>query len=141
MTLRPLLLLGLCLAACESPALGGDQKKILGVWEGEDVEGTVNRLNFSKGGRLRWHFWAPGYDERFELEYRLDSSANPTRLDVHGFNRGFLEGLTLYGILEFRQDGTVKVEFERGPSDIDEGEALRPTRFGREALVLHRVSP
>ncbi len=98
----------------------------VGVWSGTDARGGTQTWTFRDDGTATWRFAGSG--EAFEVRWRLDAATTPHCLDVTGFDRGPLQGKTLFGIAEFTPVGTLRWDCEPGPADAG-GDGVRPTAF------------
>ena len=122
----------LLLAAC------GDANPILGNWTAEDADGRRHTFSFQKRGRALWAIEGEGVNENFEIRYVFDDESEPNKVDLTGFDRGQLQGKTLYCILEWQGADAFRMDCAPGAPTI-EGESVRPADFGEHALLYLKV--
>ena len=126
-------LTAMLLAAC------GEANPILGNWTAEDADGRRHTLSFQKRGRALWAIEGQGVNEDFEIRYVFDDESEPNTLDLTGFDRGQLQGKTLYCILEWPSAAAFRMD--RAPGEpTAEGESVRPADFGEHALLYMKVT-
>ena len=121
------------LAAC------GDPNPIRGNWSAEDADGRRHTLSFQNRGRALWAIEGQGVDENFEIRYVFDDEPEPNTLDLTGFDRGQLQGKTLYCILDWPSAAAFRMDCAPGEPTA-EGESVRPADFGEHALVYMKVT-
>ncbi len=126
-------LTAMLLAAC------GDPNPIRGNWTAEDADGRRHTLSFQPRGRALWAIEGQGVDEDFEIRYAFDDESEPNTLDLTGFDRGQLQGKTLYCILEWPSAAAFRMDCAPGEPTA-EGESVRPAGFGEHALVYLKVT-
>ncbi len=125
--------LALLLAACSSTA----DPSIVGAWDGQGEAGTGTSLTLHDDGTALWVLDPATASGSYRVHYALDESATPARLDLFGFDRGPLHGLTLYGIAELTDPNTMRFDCEPGPAGGD-GAGIRPSEFTRETVSYTR---
>jgi hypothetical protein len=110
---------------------------LVGWWAGIDQWGNEQLFQFSSDGEVRWE--AAAGEERFALDgiaWHLDRDSRPLRLDLTRFGDGPLQGMGLYGIIEFLSDDSLRVDLESGP----EGQTgVRPEDFTESSVVIRRI--
>ena len=126
-------LTAMLLAAC------GDPNPIRGNWTAEDADGRRHTLSFQNRGRALWAIEGQGVNESFEVRYVFDDESEPNRLDLTGFNRGQLQGKTLYCILEWPSAAAFRMDCAPGEPTA-EGQSVRPAGFGEHALLYMKVT-
>lgn len=98
----------------------GQDKRLRGTWDNE--KGQI--LVFQEGNRALWIFYSEGKRDTFKIKYSADFKAKPYRLDLTDFALGPLKGRTLYGIIEYPDEKTMKFDCEPGKD-----ESVRPVIF------------
>ena len=110
---------------------------LIGSWAGVDSWGNEQLFQFRPEGEVRWE--AAAGDERFALDgvaWMLNRETLPMQLDLTRFDSGPLEGLGLYGIVEFISDDSLRMDLEAGP----EGRAgVRPDDFTKSTVIIRRI--
>lgn len=110
---------------------------LIGSWAGVDSWGNEQLFQFRPEGEVRWE--AAAGDERFALDgvaWMLNRETLPMQLDLTRFDSGPLEGLGLYGIVEFISDDSLRMDLEAGP----EGRAgVRPGDFTESTVIIRRI--
>jgi uncharacterized protein (TIGR03067 family) len=96
------------------------QKSVIGIWDNQS--GQI--LNFQPNGKALWIFYSESQRDTFEIKYLTDFSKEPFQLDLTDFKAGPLQGKTLYGIMEFSDTNTIKLDFE--PSMENRPKAFDP---------------
>lgn len=104
-------------------------KKIIGTWDND--KGQI--LVFRKEGKALWIFYSESKRDTFEIKYRTDFRATPSKLDLTDFQVGPLKGKTLYGILEFADKKTIRFDCEPGTT-----EAVRPKEFNPAQVQTYK---
>ncbi|HVF61432.1 MAG TPA: hypothetical protein VNJ70_16610 [Thermoanaerobaculia bacterium] len=132
-TVLTTVLTAMLLAAC------GEANPILGNWTAEDADGRRHTLSFQKRGRALWAIEGQGVDENFEIRYIFDDESELNTLDLTGFDRGQLQGKTLYCILEWPSAAAFRMDCAPGEPTA-EGESVRPAGFGDHALLYMKVT-
>ena len=117
----------------------GEANPILGNWTAEDADGRRHTLSFQKRGRALWAIEGQGVDEDFEIRYVFDDESEPNTLDLTGFDRGQLQGKTLYCILDWPSAAAFRMDCAPGEPTV-EGESVRPAGFGEHALLYMKVT-
>lgn len=126
-------LTAMLVAAC------GEANPILGNWTAEDADGRRHTMSFQKRGRALWAIEGQGVDEDFEIRYIFDDESESNTLDLTGFDRGQLQGKTLYCILEWPSAAAFRMDCAPGEPTA-EGESVRPAGFGDHALLYMKVT-
>lgn len=121
------------LAACVDP------NPIRGNWSAEDADGRRHTLSFQQRGRALWAIEGQGVDENFEIRYVFEDETEPNTLDLTGFDRGQLQGKTLYCILEWPSAAAFRMDCAPG-EPTEEGKSVRPAGFGEHALLYMKVT-
>lgn len=117
------------LISCQSDR----QNELMGSWSGEDNMGNKQSFVFEDDSTVLWIFNPATQADTFKLNYRFNKNTDPFELDLKGFNRGFLKDRSLFGILEFVDTDTFRVDFEPGPADTLPG-LVRPKSFTDETV-------
>lgn len=81
-------------------------------------------LEFYPDGKALWIFYSEASKDSFEISYRTDFSISPYQLDLTDFQTEPLAGGTLYGIIEFQNGESFRVDFE--PAEEDRPEDFDP---------------
>jgi hypothetical protein len=132
-------LTAMLVAAC------GEANPILGNWTAEDADGRRHTMSFQKRGRALWVIEggetseSEGRSDSFEIRYVFDDESEPNTLDLTGFDRGQLQGKTLYCILEWPSAAAFRMDCAPGEPTA-EGESVRPAGFGDHALLYMKVT-
>lgn len=122
------------IVSCQSQPSG----QIIGQWTGRDSGGNEQVFVFRTDSTALWIFNpSSAQADTFNLQYTIIYKASPTQLDLTGFNRGFLKGRTLYGIVEFAGADTFRVDFEPGPPDTNAAD-VRPRTFTEQTVTYTR---
>ncbi|MBX2901178.1 MAG: hypothetical protein KF775_16100 [Cyclobacteriaceae bacterium] len=102
---------------------------ILGKWDNKS--GQI--LDFRKDGKAFWIFYTDVKRDTFEIQYRTDFSKKPREIDLTDFKVGPLKGKTLYGIVEFTDKKTIRLDFE--PTQEN-----RPREFDqKQTQTYHKI--
>lgn len=123
----------LVLFACKSQP----SDPIIGRWAGEDSNGNQQLFVFRADSTALWIFSPSAKADTFNLQYTINYNSSPTQLDLTDFDRGFLKGQTLYGIVEFTGANTFRVDFEPGPPDTVAAD-VRPKIFTEQTITYIR---
>ena len=110
---------------------------LVGSWSGQDSQGNEQVFHFRPDGEVRWEAVAGG--ERFELdgvEWSLDRTTDPMSIDLTRFTSGPLQGMGLYGIIEFTSDDSMRVDLEAAPIGQTQ---VRPDTFTESTAVVRRM--
>jgi uncharacterized protein (TIGR03067 family) len=99
------LLIGL--ASCVSTK---EQANDLVVGKWDNKSGQI--LDFRADGSALWIFYSEAKSDTFDIQYRSDFSKKPQEIDLTDFKMGSLKGKTLYGIIEFSDNNTIRLDFE-----------------------------
>ena len=81
---------------------------IIGKWDNNS--GQI--LEFKTDDKAFWIFYSEAKKDTFEIQYRTDFSKKPQEIDLTDFKVGPLKGKTLYGIIEFTDKNTIRLDFE-----------------------------
>lgn len=117
------------LISCQSDR----QHELMGSWSGEDNTGNKQTFVFRDDSTVLWIFSPATEADTFKLNYKFNKNTEPFELDLNGFNRGFLKNRSLFGILEFVDADTFRVDFEPGPTDTLPS-LIRPKSFTDETV-------
>lgn len=105
------------------------EKTILGKWDNE----TGQILDFQNDGKAYWIFYSDAKRDTFEIQYKTDFSKKPQEIDLTDFKIGPLTGKTLYGIIEFTDKNTIRLDFE--PTQEN-----RPKEFDqKQTQIYHKI--
>jgi len=100
-----------------------DPDALVGVWKGVTANARTWTLTLREGGTATWDLGRSA----FEVGYRFTPTATPLALDLFGFDRGPLQGMTLFGIVERNGD---RLRWDAEPSPLGgDGVGRRPTSF------------
>lgn len=122
----------LSLAGC----IGERTPTLSGTWSERDGEKNGLTLVFDDSDRMLWIAErVAGVRDTTVLSYRVDSAAVPRQIDISGFTRGEMAGMTLYGIYELLGNDSLRLDFEPG---LPGERAVRPDGFTAEAGVYVR---
>jgi uncharacterized protein (TIGR03067 family) len=92
---------------------------LLGQWDNK--AGQI--LEFKQDNKAYWIFYTDTKRDTFEIAYKTNLSEQPNQIDLTDFKVGPLVGKTLYGILEFTDKNTMRLDFEpkeeNRPKDFD----------------------
>lgn len=100
---------------------------LLGHWRGDDETTLV----FQPDSSALWIFPGDVTPDTFTVQYRFDPQSPNPALDLLGFDRGFLEGQTLYCIVELPDDDQMRMDCEPGPEN-GQAAGVRPEAFDPE---------
>lgn len=104
-------------------------KPLFGKWDNKS--GQI--LDFQKDGKAYWIFYSETKRDTFEIQYRTDFSKKPQEIDLTDFKVGPLQGKTLYGIIEFTDNKTIRLDFE--PTQEN-----RPKEFDqKQTQTYHKI--
>lgn len=99
----------------------------------EPLKGTWSNKNgqtirFTKGNQCEWILNTEGRSDTFHLTYHYEKTGKTSAiLDLGPFNKGFLKGKTLYGILEWsKKKDSFQYDAEPGTSDKVRPKAMNP---------------
>lgn len=102
---------------------------IIGKWDNK--AGQV--LDFQSDGKAYWIFYSEAKRDTFEIQYRTDFSKKPKEIDLTDFKAGPLTGKTLYGIIEFTDKNTIRLDFEPKQEN-------RPKEFDqKQTQTYHKI--
>lgn len=108
-----------------------------GRWAGVDAAGNEQLFHFKSSGAMDWRAASGGeWFELSDLRYEEGRSADPMTLDLSGFSSPPLAGQTLYGIISFVSDDSLRLDLNAGPPDRED---LRPDTFTASTIALRRV--
>ncbi|MBW2494874.1 MAG: hypothetical protein JRE43_08980 [Deltaproteobacteria bacterium] len=116
----------------------GREPTLLGHWRHVGQDGQTDELIFHRDGTVIWRSTEEDLPSTMGLRYEMDLSVVPHRLDIDGFERGPLEGQTLFGIFEFEGRYALVWDAQPGPADAN-GAELRPTELRADARRFERV--
>ncbi len=106
-------------ASCESQTC----HDLAGNWTNREGQTLV----FQSGDKALWLLKFGSQTDSFSITYRYDCTKSPAEIDFTGFQAGPLVGKSLFGILEWKNDTSFRVDFESGTSAD-----VRPTDFNSE---------
>ncbi len=122
------------LAACQGTPTG---PTVVGRWVGTDGRGTQQTLVLAADGSAQWTVEGRAGSQSFDVRYRFDATKTPQQLDLLGFASGPLQGLSLYGIVEWSRPEAFRFEAEPG-LPTDGGDSVRPVQLSKRAIVFVR---
>jgi len=110
---------------------------MVGQWTGIDGSGSEHLFEFRADSTVKWTVSAGGQlFSLLELRYKYDTTTAPATLNLEGFESGPLEGMTLFGIVEFISDKAMRLDAEAGdPADP----SVRPTEFSDSTVEYQRI--
>ena len=120
------------LVSCEAGA-----PTLIGQWSGNHPQGGPNTFEFREDGSVTWAYAAPAVGI-LELTYDVDYSVVPHTFALHGFVGGPLDGMSLYGIVEFTTDDVFRLDVEPGPPHAAAPSDYRPTTFTDQTQTYQR---
>ena len=82
--------------------------KLLGSWDNK--EGQI--LEFEKDSQAKWIFYTETTSDTFQINYNANFNTKPIQIDLTNFKAGPLKGKTLFGIIEFTNDSTMRFDCE-----------------------------
>lgn len=134
-------------AACAS-ARGGGAPSLAGEWtqRGDALHAAADTSRrqtfvFRDDATALWIIGTPARRDTFAINYRLDPSVTPAKLDLFGFTSGFLRGRTLYCIADLAQiaarDASFRMDCEPGGGATPE--SARPASFTAQTVTYARV--
>ncbi|MBK8555610.1 MAG: hypothetical protein IPL65_07495 [Lewinellaceae bacterium] len=91
-----------------------------GAWENGDGQTVV----FQENGQLLWLDRFGSSVDTTVASFQFNCQSNPVTLDIQDFKAGPFRGKTLYGIMEWSSDTTLRLRYEAGSSA-----ASRPKAF------------
>ncbi|HRK28730.1 MAG TPA: hypothetical protein PK239_15760 [Chitinophagales bacterium] len=104
-------------------------KSLIGKWDNK--AGQI--LDFQNDGKAYWIFYSEAIRDTFEIQYRTDFSKKPQEIDLTDFKVGPLTGKTLYGIIEFTDKNTIRLDFEPKQEN-------RPKEFDqKQTQTYHKI--
>lgn len=102
---------------------------LIGKWDNKS--GQI--LDFQSDGKAYWIFYSEAKRDTFEIQYRTDFSKKPQEIDLTDFKVGPLTGKTLYGIIEFTDKNTIRLDFEPKQEN-------RPKEFDqKQTQTYHKI--
>ena len=132
------------LAVAAAISLGcGESRSLEGTWTGNDDVGNRMTFVFGDEGRAEWILQpsipggAPMAPETIRMTYATDPSADPATIDFSDFDFEPLQGTTTYGIYEFTDDVTFRLDLE--PAGPGEDATVRPDSFSSETVTFTRA--
>lgn len=128
---------GFALAGCaeDVPEQTGSEevRALLGMWSASDT----TRFAFGDDGEALWIFGEGAVEDTFRIRYAYDGSVEPAHLDLTGFDRGFLEGRTLFCIVAFDSVSVFRMDCEPGqPAES----GVRPDTFTQRTTTYRAIS-
>ncbi|MCA0381907.1 MAG: hypothetical protein LCH58_07080 [Bacteroidetes bacterium] len=106
---------------------------LLGFGLFEPLKGTWQNPNgqtmcFTKGNQCEWILSSGGRSDTFRITYHYEKTSKTTGiLDLGPFNRGYLKGKTLYGIVEWsKKKDSFRYDAEPGKTDKVRPKAMNP---------------
>jgi hypothetical protein len=109
---------------------------VIGKWVGEDAEGTLQTFIFYDKGRANWYIQSKQIVTQFDIQYSVDYSKKPYKINLYDFKEGPLKGKTLYGIFEFPDSNSIRLDVEPG-SEESGGDKVRPSEFDEEQTMTY----
>lgn len=129
--------------ALSSVLLGcGESQTLEGRWSGTDGGGNHMTFVFGDDGRAEWIMQpnVPGATippETIRMAYVADESADPATIDFSDFDFEPLQGTTTYGIYEFTDDRSFRMDLE--PAGPGQDASVRPDSFSDETVTFTRA--
>ena len=84
------------------------KNKLLGSWDNK--KGQI--LEFKKDNQAEWIFYNETSKDAFQINYNTNFNTKPIQLELTNFKAGPLKGKTLFGIIEFTNDSTLRFDCE-----------------------------
>ncbi len=110
---------------------------IVGEWTGKGGKGNEQLFTFRGNGTMDWFVDAGG--NQFSLEgmfYERDATRSPQTLDLMGFKSGPLTDRTLFGIIEFIGEDSLRFDAEAGAIGDS---SVRPAFFTESTTIYSRI--
>jgi hypothetical protein len=111
---------------------------IVGEWTGKSGMGNEQLFTFRGNGTMDWFVDAGG--NQFSLEgmyYERDATQSPQTLDLMGFKSGPLTDRTLFGIIEFIGEDSLRFDAEAGAIGDS---SVRPSIFTESTTLYTRIN-
>ena len=90
-------------------------------------------LELRNDGTATWTIDMPDGQIISDVTYAVDLTQEPHHFDLGPFDEGMLDGMTLYGIIEFTDRDTFRWDCEPAPT-FDDGQAARPESFDEQEV-------
>lgn len=123
-----------CASEPERTVSEEEARALIGTWTADDT----TRFIFAEEGEALWIFGDGVDEDTFSIRYDYVPNAQPARLDLSGFERGFLRGRTLYCIVELDVDAQFTLDCE--PGGMEESD-VRPDTFTQKAMTYRAYQP
>jgi len=110
---------------------------LVGQWTGNDTSGAEHLFEFKSDGTADWMVSAGG--QQFQLENihtAYNTDVMPFTLDLTGFQDGPLNGKTLFGIVEFSGDYSMRFDADSGSGD---DASVRPSAFSNSTVEYRKI--
>jgi len=127
------ILLSIFLAGCST-----EHFELTGTWAGTGPDSVAQTFIFGDGGNVQWIFNETATEDTFNLIYTINYTTNPHNFSLAGFNRGYLEGKMLYGILEFDGENEIRIDMKTAMLGT-EGAEVRPVGFTSQTVMYRRI--
>lgn len=119
-------------AALAALGCGDAGDALVGTWSGSGSAGTIT---FEDDGSASWVLGEASAADTFDVEYELDPSADPTALDLTGFDHGPYAGHSLFCIVDFPAPEAFRLDCVPGDDP-----AARPEDFGNQTIRFERTA-
>ena len=104
---------------------------ITGTWQGTSEEGEAWTLEIRRLGVAKLEVNGEHHDLNYS--YVFEGKMLPLKLDLYGFRTGEYVGKTIYGIVMFRDEDTMRFETQVGEPMAD---GTRPEKFDKSSVRL-----
>ncbi len=112
--------------------------RLLGSWEGQnDTRGSMS-FTFSADQTATWVVQLPSGPETMNLSYAAAARDGRLCIDLSGFETGPLVGFVMYGLVEFVDEDTLRMDLEPGPPGNDDPRSIALT--SQDVITLMRTA-
>ncbi|HAY36220.1 MAG TPA: hypothetical protein DCY57_04475 [Bacteroidetes bacterium] len=112
-------------------------ESLVGEWSGTDASGSEQLFEFHFDGTADWKVSSSAGEFQLKnLLYRRNTLSQPQQLDLTGFQKGPLAGMTLFGIVDLSRQDTLIYDAAAGKPD---DASARPETFSESATVYIRI--
>ncbi len=109
----------------------------LGLWHGTRRSGETMSITFHPDGTALWSVVTPRGEVTMDMIYEINARTTPHRITVSGFTEGPFTGRTMWGIIDFPDANTLRLEWRGGkPGRGDTGD--QPLSFTERAITCTR---
>jgi hypothetical protein len=96
---------------------------LVGRWGNQEGQSII----FDAGGKALWLIRFGSQIDTFTISYFYDCQKSPAELNLSNFKSGPYSGKTLFGILDWKDQNSFRLDAEAG-----ESADIRPKNFGSE---------